>query len=99
MRTKGPGMLLGFKAIALSDTLTKSEKRVGAALLDHYNHKSGQCDPSYGTLSDLIGLDRRTIIRIINGLVAARLFLKVRHGGNYHRNLYKPDWTEFRRLG
>ena len=42
--------LLAHKAINLSDDLSGSEKRVAAAIIDHYNRKTGQCDPGLGLL-------------------------------------------------
>ena len=95
MKPKSGGMLLGFKAICLSSSLKDSQRSVGAAILDHYNHKTGQCDPSLDTIAFLVGLSRRTVIRCVNALVRAGLFRRIRHGGNFHRNFYEPVWTFF----
>ncbi len=93
MKPKPGGMLLGFKAICLSGSLKDSQRSVAAAILDHYNHKTGQCDPSLDTIAFLVGLSRRTVIRCVNGIVRAGFFRRIRHGGNYHRNFYEPAWT------
>jgi Helix-turn-helix domain len=92
------GMLLGFKAICLSRSLKDGDRPVAAAILDHYNHKTGQCDPSLGTIAFLVGCSRRTVIRRVNALVRAGFFRRIRHGGKFHRNLYEPAWTFFEQL-
>jgi predicted transcriptional regulator len=91
-------MLLAFKAISLSNLLTGSEKRILATILDHFNQKSGQCDPSLGGIAELLSVDRRTVMRAIKRAEQLGLFKKVRHGGNYHRNHYAPAWLQFRRF-
>ena len=52
---------LALKAICLTDKLTGTEKRFAVALLDHFNRKTGRCDPSYETLAKLLGVNRRTV--------------------------------------
>ena len=91
--------LLGFKAISLASGLRESDRRVACALLDHFNRKTGQCDPSLPTLAGLLGLSDRTVIRATIRLEAAGLFRKIRHGGNFHRNLYVPLWLKFGQIG
>lgn len=91
--------LLGFKAIGLASGLKESDRRVACALLDHFNRKTGQCDPSLPTLAGLLGLSDRTVIRATIRLEAAGLFRKIRHGGNFHRNLYVPVWLKFGQIG
>ncbi len=88
-------LLIAFKAIGLVDDLHATERRVCAALLDHYNRKTGQCDPSLGTIATLLNLDRRTIIRSIQSVVRKGYFFKDRHGGKFHRNSYEPNWNKF----
>src|SRR5690349_11148381 len=87
--------LIAHKVLALSDDLASAERRVGAALLDHYNRRTGQCDPSLATLAKLLGLSRRTVIRANGALTRKRYFTKVRHGGKFHRNQYAPNWPHF----
>jgi DNA-binding MarR family transcriptional regulator len=91
-------MLLAFKAISLSEVLTGSEKRILATILDHFNQKTGQCDPSLGGIAELLLVDRRTVMRAIKRAEQLGLFRKVRHGGNFHRNHYAPTWLHFRRI-
>jgi hypothetical protein len=86
---------IAFKAIALSN-LSSAHKRVAAAVLDHYNRISGRCDPSMQTLSTLLSMSRRTVIRAIHVLVHEGYFERDRHGGNHHCNQYIPVWSRFR---
>lgn len=88
--------LLGFKAIGLASELRDSDRRLACALLDHFNRRTGQCDPSLETLASLAGVNRRTVIRAVSRLVSVGFFRKVRHGGNFHRNHYEPVWSRFR---
>jgi len=90
--------LLAIKAIALSSALSAIDKRVGTALIDHFNRATGRCDPSLNGLAGLLGVSRRTVIRAISRLVGERMLRKVRHGGFSHRNSYEPIWRRFREL-
>lgn len=95
MRTGPSDTLIAHKAISLADDLSGTEKRVAAAIIDHFNRKTGQCDPSLGSLAKLLGISRRTVIRSVGSLVSKGYFLKVRHGGKSHRNSYLPVWSRF----
>jgi DNA-binding MarR family transcriptional regulator len=88
---------LAFKAIGLSPVLSGSEKRVLTAILDHFNRRTAQCDPSLERIATLLGINRRTVLRAIERCVAIGFMKKVRHGGNFHRNMYIPVWSRFRR--
>jgi hypothetical protein len=87
--------LVALKILSLSDNLSGTDKRVGAVLIEHFNRKTGQCDPSLETIAGLIGVDRRTVVRSVNRLVKSGLFRKIRHGGKFHRNSYEPMWIVF----
>jgi len=39
----------------------------------HKNHKTSQCNPSYNTIADMIGIDRTTVIRYVKILKALGL--------------------------
>ncbi len=91
-------ILFGFKAFSLAPDLRLTEKRVGAGILDHYNMRTGQCDPSLDTLATLLGIHRRTVIRSVNGLVRSGYYRRIRHGGKFHRNFYEPVWQRFREV-
>lgn len=96
MHVKPLDVLLGFKALGLARELKDSDRRVGCALLDHYNKKTTQCDPSLDTLAVLVGVSRRSVIRSVNRLVSCGFFRRARHGGKFHRNSYEPAWDRLR---
>ncbi len=96
MRTGPSDTFIAHKAINLSDDLSGTEKRVAAAIIDHYNRKTGRCDPSLDSIAKLLGVSRRTVIRAIGALVEKGYFHKTRHGGKFHRNSYLPIWSPFR---
>jgi hypothetical protein len=89
---------LALKAIGLTEKLTGSDKRLAVALLDHFNRRTGRCDPSYGTLAKLLSVNRRTVGRGIARVVKTGFFTMVRHGGTNNCNSYQPAWSFFREL-
>jgi AraC-like DNA-binding protein len=89
---------LAFKAISLSEMLTSTEKQVAAAIIDSFNRRTHQCDPSFDRIAHLVGKSRRTVIRAVQRLQGLRFLVKVRHGGHAHRNSYEPNWPHFRQL-
>lgn len=91
-------ILIAFKAISLAPNLSVTDKRVASALVDHFNKRTRQCDPSLDTLATLLGIHRRTVIRSVNRLVRSKFFGRTRHGGNFHRNFYEPHWSRFREI-
>ncbi|MFH1346535.1 MAG: helix-turn-helix domain-containing protein [Pseudomonadota bacterium] len=90
--------LMALKMLLLCEDLTLAERRVGAALLDHRNHRTGRCDPGLETLSRELCIGRRTVIRANAGLEKKGLLRKRRHGGHFHRNGYEFNWERFRDL-
>jgi len=90
--------LMALKMLLLCEDLTLAERRVGAALIDHRNHRTGRCDPGLETLSRELGIGRRTVIRANAGLETKGLVRKRRHGGYFHRNGYEFNWERFRDL-
>ncbi len=90
--------LLALKAITLSSEISGTEKQVAGVLIESFNRKTSQCDPSLGRIARLLNIDRRTVIRAVHKLEASRLFRKVRHGGKSQRNSYAPNWELFRAL-
>jgi hypothetical protein len=98
MPVKALDTLLAIKVINLMPGLRQSDRRVGAALIEHYNRKTGRCDPGIGRLAEVLGLCTRTIIRSTQALETCRLFRKVRHGGYSNRNSYEPNWARFAEL-
>lgn len=90
--------LMALKMLLLCEDLTLAERRVGAALIDHRNHRTGRCDPGLDTLSRELNIGRRTVIRANAGLEKKGLLRKRRHGGYFHRNGYDFNWERFRDL-
>ncbi|WP_291855411.1 helix-turn-helix domain-containing protein [Bradyrhizobium sp.] len=90
--------LIAHKAISLCEDLSASEMRVAAAIVDHFNRDTGQCDPSLESIARLIGVSRRTVIRAVSALEKKGYICRRRHGGNFHRNQYEPDWNRFQAM-
>src|SRR5216684_2277831 len=65
MQTGPSDTFVAHKAISLAEDLTGTEKRVAATIIDHFNRKTGRCDPALGSIARLLGLGRRTIIRAV----------------------------------
>jgi hypothetical protein len=95
MTPQGPNTLIAHKAISLASELSNSEKRVAAAIIDHFNRRTAQCDPSLDCIAELIGMSRRTVIRATDRLQKLGFIRRVRHGGHFHRNSYEPVWSRF----
>lgn len=98
MKAQKLDMTLALKAIVLSPHLTRQEARIAALVLDHYNHKTGQCDPSLSTIAALLNVHRRTVIRAVDKIERLNFLRRDRHGGKNHRNSYEWSWELFRRL-
>jgi predicted transcriptional regulator len=90
--------LLALKAMHLAPGLNANDRRVAAALLEHFNRRTGQCDPSLERIAELLGISTRTVIRSNHRLERAGLFKKTRHGGHSNRNFYEPMWSRFREI-
>lgn len=89
---------LAFKAISLSEVLSGTEKQVAAAIIDSFNFRTQQCDPSFDRIAHLVGRSRRTVIRAVQRIEKIGLLSKARHGGHFHRNAYQPNWACFRSI-
>lgn len=89
---------IGRKALLIAPGLSAADMRVGGAILDHYNKKTGQCDPSIARLAALLGIDEKTVRRATNELCAQGLFDKSSHGGKSFRAEYRPQWSKFREI-
>jgi DNA-binding MarR family transcriptional regulator len=90
--------LLALKAISVAPDLKASDRGVAAALIEHFNRKTGQCDPGLERMAKLLGISTRTVIRAVKRLEAAGLFRKRRHGGHLNRNSYEPVWESFQEI-
>ena len=91
-------ILFAYKTLALFPGLTAPGRKIGAALIDHYNTKTGRCDPGMGRLASLTGYSRRTAVRPIEDLTKGepKLFLKDRYGGENDANSYTPNFPFYR---
>lgn len=90
--------LLAIKALGLAPNLLPNDRRVGSAIIDHFNRSTGQCDPGLERIAGLLGISSRTVIRAVKRLVKAGLFNVIRHGGRSNRNSYEPNWSAFAKL-
>lgn len=86
----GNDILFAHKALTLMSGLTDATKRVAGAIIDHFNKKTGQCDPGIDRLSTMLGINRATVIRATETLDELGLIQKASHGGKSHRASYRP---------
>jgi hypothetical protein len=85
--------MFAHMALHLAVGLSLSARRVGSAIIEHYNKRTGQCDPSIERLARMLGIDRATVMRATRELCQADgLFERVTHGGRSHRTAYLPRW-------
>lgn len=91
-------VFFAYKALAVAPDLSANDRRVGGAIIDHFNKKTGQCDPSIERLSALLGVDEKSVRRATHRLCERGLFKKASHGGKSHRASYLPCWAEFRQI-
>lgn len=96
MSVKPLDTLIAVKAINVAPGLLESDRWVATALIEHFNRKTGRCDPGIERLAKLLGCCTRTVIRAIKRLEKVGVFRKTRHGGYSNRNKYEPNWTWFR---
>jgi hypothetical protein len=89
---------IALKMINLMPELSGADKRVCATIIDHFNYKTAQCDPSVDRIAWLLDVDRRTVIRSTSRSDELGILRKVRHGGHLQRNSYEPAWERFREL-
>jgi DNA-binding transcriptional ArsR family regulator len=90
--------LLAIKVINLAPGLLPSDRLVGVILIEHYNRRTGRCDPGVERIATLSGLSPRTVMRATWRLEKAGLVRKIRHGGYSNRNRYEPNWQRFAEL-
>lgn len=91
-------VLFAQKAILLTPNLSAAAKRVAAAIVDHFNKRTGQCDPGINRLVKLLGMSRATVIRATETLNELGFIEKQSHGGKSHRAAYIPNWKLFRQI-
>ena len=89
---------IAYKAINLVDGLSKSTRRVAGGLIDHFNPKTGQCDPGVDRMATMLDMNRATAMRATDELDKAGLILKDSHSGKSHRTSYQPQWDRFEEI-
>ncbi len=88
-------ILFAHKALSLYPGLTDASRRVGAAIIDHFNKRTGQCDPSIQRLATMLGIGQASVSRATEKLHNLGLIEKLSHGGKSHRSRYVPNWERF----
>ncbi|MDR0253331.1 MAG: helix-turn-helix domain-containing protein, partial [Brucellaceae bacterium] len=93
-------ILFAHKALNMIAGLSANARRVAGAIIDHFNRKTGQCDPSVERLAKLLGIDRATVLRATAELCSGKfgLFQKASHGGKFNTASYVPCWDVFRSI-
>jgi predicted transcriptional regulator len=91
-------ILFAHKALNIVAGITEATKRVAGAIIDHFNKRTGQCDPSIERLATLLGIDRATVLRATDKLDELGFIEKASHGGKAHRARYLPNWERFRTI-
>ena len=96
-------ILFAYKAFNIVAGLSANARRVAGAIIDHFNRKTGQCDPSIDRLATLLGVNRATVLRATAELCgdddgSAPFFFRKSHGGKFHRASYAPNWSKFRSI-
>lgn len=75
-----------------------SEKLVMLVMANFFDDKKGKCWPSYESLAEVTGFNKRTIIRIVDVLVSKGFLHKgqepVRRGSKRVKNYYVIDFPE-----
>lgn len=89
-------VLFAHKALNVMAGLSDATRRVAGAIIDHFNKRTGQCDPSIERLATLLGTDEKTVRRATAVLDEKNLITKTSHGGKAHRASYVPNWEMFR---
>lgn len=91
-------VLFAYKALTICAGLSEGARRVAGAIIDHFNHADGQCNPSVERLAEMLGLHRASVMRAIEQLHALGIIHRARHGGRSHRNAYRPNWDQLNRM-
>lgn len=91
-------ILFAHKALNIAAGLSEATRRVAGAIIDHFNKKTGQCDPSINRLADLLAMSRPTVLRATKQLHEGGWIERITHGGHSHRTAYLPNWERFNSL-
>jgi len=88
-------LMVAHRVLAVVADLPQADRLVGAAILAHFNVKTGRCDPGADTLVRKLRMRRQIVFAAIGRLVQAGFFERSTHGGRSHRNAYRPVWETF----
>jgi DNA-binding IclR family transcriptional regulator len=92
MKVRALDTLLAAKVVNVMPGLRPADRKVALVLIEHFNRKTGRCDPGIERIATLLDCCTRTVIRATNRLEKLGLFEKDRHGGYSNRNAYRPNW-------
>lgn len=94
MRLAPNDILFAHIALHVVPDLSPSARRVGAAIIEHFNKRTGQCDPSIERLGRLLGLSPTSVKAATAELCRgdSALFDRIVNGGHSHRTAYLPRW-------
>lgn len=90
-------MMVARRALNSARELSPAARLVGLCLLDHFNTRTGRCDPGIARIAGLCELSERTVRRAVRALDAAGLIACEVHAGRGHSNAYRPDFAALRR--
>jgi DNA-binding transcriptional regulator YhcF (GntR family) len=91
-------VLFAHKALNIVPDLSACARRVAGAIIDHFNKRTGQCDPSVERLARMLGIHEQTVKKATCELCEAGLINKVMHGGKMHRSKFEPQWARFQEI-
>lgn len=84
--------VLAYVALSQDRELTRADVAVGAALVWHFNSRTGRCDPGIGRLCRETGYKRRAVFTSLRRLEARGYIGRARHGGGALTNAYTINW-------
>lgn len=92
--------LFGYKALAIVSGLSATARRVGGAILDHYNRKTGRCDPSADRIARLLEIHPVSVRKATAELANydPPLISKSSHAGRSNCAKYTPNFEAFRKI-
>lgn len=86
------GKTMAYYALCMDKKLSSAAKAVGACLVDHFNRRTGQCDPGVNRIADKTELHRASVFRALKELEKYGYVVRDQYGGNSHRNSYQIVW-------